>query len=1279
MYTIINYCKHPGENDANMYPLKDMKCIAGEEILPGENVLNYPIPRDRYPAGSARLRNRTILTVASVILGMLLLVSSAGANDYFGYIPLTTERQGVVSGGLYIDAYPGFAKTGEKEFYLPNYSSIEWARLYVGVYCGNMKTNYPVLAHVMLDRNGDGSYETALADEKLDVAYTYPGEGGTGPVYVNDHVNRVTSDYVMWYDVRSQIDGRYFGAQVKSDPINSSSSLFDGRVKFIALVVAYNDTDTDRVYYWVNQGHDAMQTSKDNGYKGETTFTTSEITGTEDREDDIEAKLYVLHMASEDGSYTFNSEELDSPTILQKGSYFGEDTWTVTDSVKYDESSTLSYTEGEGSTSSISSGGAYYKIPLAMLTVTIPELPAGSLNVTSNPPGAEIFLDDEATGQKTNTTLARVVEGDHAIRVTFPNTSAYREPDEAGVTIKKNKESKVHFDFKPITGSIEIETSPADAWVFLDGKNQSVLSGTTLKDVLIGEHVITVKKAGYRNSIANVTVTEGQTEVISLTLNETKSTGTSGLAEGSDSETIQEPVGYSGKNLTLYKHGFVAGGLLMSDAGEYTGLLPKGASKTYPLTVNLPENATVTDARLYVYTTWSYNTGTKQGVPASLQVTQGENTLETDRIYSDRKGGNQTYDYPAGTYAYSLDTATIQNGTMTFTVTNTGGDLDEFATYGVMLVAAYEEPRGQTVEYWITEGCDLLYANPVFGIDSANATTLATFSGEIDRSHVIGATLASVSTAASGGSDDDNLILFNDQQWQNLMRGGSSGISREELDVKNSLLSSDNTASIRSFIQKSKGDYMENRNLILVIKENPIAASAENTSLVTANFTDLGGSNSTVSPDLAENISSAASLNSTGANVISSLSSPIASVSDVVIPESPVEETVDQANRFYDVRIRSNPPNALISVDYEYTGKITPDTVSSLRGGNHTISIELKGFKTIEDRVFISDNQTLTYELSTHGTTAYLKEKTDEDLLDEELYGGVYVASTPDAAMIYIDGKKTSLVTPNVVYGLKPGKHAVRVKVNSSDTEFPVDTKNVMVDAGVITRVSFMEVEMPYFASPTINSTTYLGRTFTLNGQTLKYTIPAQVDLQVADNFLTIKTNDSYLSLTVFPGLNLSTIEVEPRNPTTYRNLYVVSEPTGADVYVDGYATGHTTPYLVRNVSDQKHLISVSKPGYVPMESTVYVSDQDLVRRFVLAEYLYGSLEVSSTPSGGKIYINNKDTSQKTPFTFQYLKAGEYNVKVVLNKTQDSATEQMVEPFRTTRLNFDLSGNETAG
>jgi hypothetical protein len=67
-----------------------------------------------------------------------------------------------------------------------------------------------------------------------------------------------------------------------------------------------------------------------------------------------------------------------------------------------------------------------------------------------------------------------------------------------------------------------------------------------------------------------------------------------------------------------------------------------------------------------------------------------------------------------------------------------------------------------------------------------------------------------------------------------------------------------------------------------------------------------------------------------------------------------------------------------------------------------------------------------------------------------------------------------------------------------------------------------------------------------------------------------------------------------------------------------------------------------------------------------------GRLSVESAPSGGKIYINGKDTGQKTPYTFQYMNVGEYSIKVVLNKTQSTVQNFLVEPEITNEVNLTL-------
>lgn len=1206
-----------------------------------------PPARRRHAIRSGRKRVRAFRPVHLIlIIGVLFLIGIASANPYYGGIPLRTEQSGVVSGGLWYDTYPGFATSAQKQFTLPKHTSIDWARVYVGVYCGHMQNNYNGIAHVTLDSNGDGVYETNLGDENLNVPYSFPGDGGSGPVTISDHMNRVTSDYLMWYNVKDKIDGNNVGVSVKTEKTSSS---FDGRIKFIALVVAYNDGSNNKVYYWVNQGHDAMNTVKDDGYVGETTFGTSKIPSDSEDSSGLEptAKLSVLYMASNDGIYTFNSQEETSGTPA--GAYFGSDTWTdAIDSITSGEDSTLEYREGNGAASEFGeTGGVYFKIPLALLSVTVPQNPTGSLFVTSNPPGAEISIDGEDTHMQANATVAGIPIGEHAVSVSLANNQSFRDPDEQTVTVAENGNTTMHFDMVQINGSIDVSSDPKGAWIFLDGINQSVQTDATLDGVMAGDHTITLEKTGFANQSTSVSVSEDNTASASLGLvNGSAVTDQSGIPAGGSSDSL----GYGGRSLSLYRHGTVNGGIILANDSEYSGLLEKDGSKSYAVSLNIPENATVTDARLYVYTTWSHNAGNSVGKKASLSVTYNGDTLKEDDRYLDRKGFG-IYDYPAETLCYSINPDYLWNGTQLFTLTNTGVAKDEVAVYGIVMVAVYEDPDSPTTEYWIGEGSDVIYADPEFGVTSANATTRMVFPGTIDTSAVSNARLITISTAASGTTDDDNTVTFNGRQWKDALTGGSSDISVASFDVTGDVVSQNNNATMGSSIVSKKGDYLENRNFIFYLTEN--------------------GKKTGVSGDLT---SPAEPANATAANVTPT-QQVLADTSDGSSASGPVVESLDPTLQTYAVRVVSNPPGALISLDYRYTGKTTPATIEPVQGGNHTISLELSGFAPAEERTFVTTNETLDFDMSSAGSKLILREKlgqSQDSFLDQETYGGIYVQSSPDNAVIYVDGKKTSFVTPSVVYGIQSGKHTVKIAKKGSimsgnakaNIAYPIDTKEVLVDNGVITPVSFSISENPYLHSPVFNSSAYAGAEFTVNGQTKKYTFPATVNLQSSDsdNYITIRQNDSYLYHMIVFSIDPTKIQIEPRAYTLW-NLDVDSDPEGADISLDGYSTGYTTPYTIHNVSDGQHLLTVSKPGYLPLESVVNMNNMDLARRFVMQSYMYGTLNVTSDPSGGKIYLNNRNTGEKTPYTFQYMQVGPYTVKVVQDKLQATAVDAMVDPY----------------
>lgn len=190
------------------------------------------------------------------MLLLFLLPTTVSADTYIGGIPLDTVQHGTVSGDLWWDSFYGVAgqpigqpNTQVKTFLLPEHTGIAWAHLYVAVYCGNQQSNYELTARVRFDGNGDGTYERTLGTETLNVPYGFPGEGGAGPVMVNGHCNRVSSDYLIWYDVADAINGNRVAVEVQTDKNAGYTGTSDGRIKLITLLVAYDDGDTDEIRY----------------------------------------------------------------------------------------------------------------------------------------------------------------------------------------------------------------------------------------------------------------------------------------------------------------------------------------------------------------------------------------------------------------------------------------------------------------------------------------------------------------------------------------------------------------------------------------------------------------------------------------------------------------------------------------------------------------------------------------------------------------------------------------------------------------------------------------------------------------------------------------------------------------------------------------------------------------------------------------------------------------------------------------------------------------------
>ena len=132
---------------------------------------------------------------------------------------------------------------------------------------------------------------------------------------------------------------------------------------------------------------------------------------------------------------------------------------------------------------------------------------------------------------------------------------------------------------------------------------------------------------------------------------------------------------------------------------------------------------------------------------------------------------------------------------------------------------------------------------------------------------------------------------------------------------------------------------------------------------------------------------------------------------------------------------------------------------------------------------------------------------------------------------------------------------------------------------------------------------------------------------------------------------------VTPITPTTTTipvpaSLTVTSNPTGADIFIDGVQRG-TTPHTFTDIALGTHSVIVSKIGYLGKYSTITVSQGQPTKVDVTLEPLQsgtgtGTISVISDPPGAGIMLDGKYSGKATPYDFSGIASGIHTVEMTL-------------------------------
>ena len=280
------------------------------------------------------MRIKKMLFISIFVFMMVLSIGAVSAEDADDAIVSSDEDivltdsepvSGTVSGDVDVVTENPWSNNGELSYDIPSDAkTIKSADVYVNVYSGSAQPTYGANANVTITtNNGKNIYSESL----------WIDEGSTdGTVYpVNDHTTKCYSDYMIHYDITSLLDGLNGSSlKINVDTFQMEGKQFDGKIKLIALVLAYDDGDDDSIGYWINS---EQLWSKSNV---NVTFNTESLTNI------YGTSLINVVLSSGDGVYRINNEIIGDADTHQSGNYYQYNKWNdVSSFIKANDKNTL--------------------------------------------------------------------------------------------------------------------------------------------------------------------------------------------------------------------------------------------------------------------------------------------------------------------------------------------------------------------------------------------------------------------------------------------------------------------------------------------------------------------------------------------------------------------------------------------------------------------------------------------------------------------------------------------------------------------------------------------------------------------------------------------------------------------------------------------------------------------------------------------------------------------------------------------------------------------------
>lgn len=287
----------------------------------------------------------------------------------------------------------------------------------------------------------------------------------------------------------------------------------------------------------------------------------------------------------------------------------------------------------------------------------------------------------------------------------------------------------------------------------------------------------------------------------------------------------------------------------------------------------------------------------------------------------------------------------------------------------------------------------------------------------------------------------------------------------------------------------------------------------------------------------------------------------------------PIKAVLIPVSPFGTLEVTSTPTGALVTID-NGNGQMTPWTYRDITSGTRLVSLFLSGFDP-----FITNVDVLP------GTVTRLH----ADMKVRTAVGSLQVSSTPGGAAVYVNGVYSG-TTNTVVGNIPPGNHQVRIsKAGFADSE-----DWIIVQPNQVTILDKkLESATKESGGALVITADLPGASVYLNNQFMGTT---QTGRPLELTGLTPGTYEVYISIRNYEDYK-TTVQVGPGDvipvsahlnpspmPCDMGKLMISTEPSGAEIFVDGVFVG-VTPATIDDVSSGPHQYRLVLEGYNEYES----------------------------------------------------------------------------------------------